>query len=129
MRFYLNKTNQITIHLSVFFRMEGAFANRSEVPQDNEVLVPRWDQSKREEYVAELLSQGPSQEISAIGEGIRDGSMDLMVAAERIYEVMHAAAVKVFGVVGKPSLRLPSGRLVTDGLNIAKGAIISSNKP
>lgn len=78
---------------------------------ETQILIPRWDPSKREEFVRELESPGPFQEISAIREGIRDGSLDLKVASERLYTVIYAAAVKVFGVIGKPSPRLPSGRL------------------
>ena len=77
----------------------------------SQVLVPRWDPSKREEYVQELESTGPFHELCLIGQGIRDGSLDLVVASERLYKVIHTAAVKVFGVVGKPNPRLPSGRL------------------
>ena len=35
----------------------------------------------------------------------------LLLLRGRLYEVIHTAAVKVFGVVGKPNPRLPSGRL------------------
>ena len=58
-----------------------------------------------------MESTGPFHELCLIGQGIRDGSLDLVVASERLYKVIHTAAVKVFGVVGKPNPRLPSGRL------------------
>jgi hypothetical protein len=96
--------------LECILQIEGESCQNDAMP-GTQVLIPRWDPAKREAYVQELLSHGPKQELAAVREGIRDGSLDLKVAAERLYQVIHTAAIKVFGAVGKPTPRMPSGRL------------------
>ena len=60
-------------------------------------LVPWCIPSKhREEYVQDLESAGPFPELILIGHGVRDGSLDLVVASERLYKVIHTAHCEGF---------------------------------
>ena len=74
------------------------------------MAVPKWDPSKRPEYVCQLQSGESGIALGQIEAGLRDGSIDPVAAARRLHKVIYDVAVRVFGVVNKGKHHLPSGR-------------------
>ena len=78
-------------------------------PTEPPLAVPRWDPSKRVEYIRQLTSGESGSAVYEIESGLKDGSLDPVTAAKRLYAVIYDVALRVFGTVNT-GRQLPSGR-------------------